>query len=51
MIGDQASDSQTQPSIFRLRFDGWGFLRVLILLFSSFIGIAVLYSVWAFFLG
>ena len=51
MIGDETSDVQTQPSIFRLRFDGWGFLRALILLFSSFIGIAVLYSVWAFVQG
>ena len=48
MIGDQISDSQTQPAVFRARFDGWGFLRALILLFSSRIGIAALYSVWAF---
>jgi len=51
MIGDQVSDSQAQPSMFRVRLDGWGFLRALILLFSSIIGIAALYSVWAWFLG
>ena len=51
MIGDQVSDSQAQPSMFRVRFDGWGFLRALILLFSGIIGIAALYSVWAWFLG
>ena len=51
MIGDQITDSQAQLTVFRVRFDGWGFLRALILLFSSIIGIAALYSVWAFILG
>jgi len=51
MIGNEMTDSQAQPSVFRVRFDGWGFLRALILLFSSIIGIAALYSVWAWVLG
>lgn len=51
MIGNQASDPQAQPSVYRGRIDWWGFLRGIILLLSSFVGIAFLYSIWVFLRG
>ncbi len=51
MIGSQSPDPQTQPPIYRGRIDWWGFLRGLILLLSSVIGLSLLYSIWNLLLG
>lgn len=51
MVGNQASNPKTLPPIYRGRIDWWGFLRGLILLMSSAVGIALLYSIWTFIRG
>ena len=51
MVLDQTSNPQTHPPIYRGRLDWWGFLRGLILLLSSTLGMAFLYSIWTFIRG
>jgi|GEM_PF-6581875 len=48
MVVNDTSNSQTLPPIFRGRIDWWGFLRGLILILSSTLGAALLYSIWTF---
>jgi len=51
MAGNQNSNPQTLSPIFRGRVDWWGFLRGLLLLVSSALGMAFLYSIWTFVRG
>ena len=46
MVVNQTSDPQTLPPVYRGRTDWWGFLRGLILILSSGLGMALLYSIW-----
>jgi hypothetical protein len=48
MVANQTSDPRILPPIFQGRTDWWGFLRGLILIFSSALGLALLYSIWTF---
>jgi hypothetical protein len=51
MVLDQTSNPQMHPPVYRGRVDWWGFLRGLILLLSSALGMAFLYSIWTFIRG
>jgi hypothetical protein len=51
MIHEQVSAPRIHPLIQRARIDWWVFLRGLILLLSSFVGITVLYSILTLFRG
>jgi len=51
MAGNQTSNPQTLAPIYRGRIDWWGALRVLLLLLSSALGMAFLYSIWTFIRG
>ncbi len=51
MVGNQTSNPQTLPPINGGRIDWWGFLRGFILLLSSALGMAFLYSIWTFIRG
>jgi hypothetical protein len=51
MTGNQTSSPQTLPHIYRGRIDWWRVLRGVILLLSSTLGMAFLYSIWTFIQG
>ena len=47
MTMDEMTDFERDTSTARWRIEGWGLVRGLVLLFSAFVGVSVLYAIIA----